>query len=178
MRSMPLLWGVRASAAGLVVDLCLGMGLGVVALLLVLMRRVHITVNWRVLLAGHVVGVGSSLLVVVGVGGRIVEGVDALAVIWVVGRRRHGPAHVCLVVVWMWRVSHAVRTHSSIHLALGGRRHGRVVTLWRPSLRLHTQITTHQRGLMVIGAKSLMFIDNIRLPRCHHSVLRRDGGPF
>lgn len=128
------------------------------------------------LLAWHVVGVGSpSLLVVVRVGTRIVEGVNALIVIWVVSRWRYGPVHVCLVVVWMWRVPHAIWTHSSIYLALGVRGHGWIVTMWWPSLRMHTHIITHKLGLMVIGAKSLVFIDNIGLPRCHHSVLWRNG---
>lgn len=129
MRPMPFLWRITPSAAGLVVGLSLRVGLGVVVLLLVLVRWVHVGVGLRVLLARHVVGVGSpSLLVVGGVVSSIVEGVSSLVVVRVVSRGRHGPGHVGLAVVWMWRVPHTVWTHSSIYLTLGVRRNGWVVT--------------------------------------------------
>lgn len=177
MRPMPLLWRITASTVGLAMGLSLGMGLGVVVLLLVLMRWVHVGVGLRVLLAWHVVGVGSpSLLVVGGLVSRIVEGVIGLVVIRVVSRRRHGPGHVCLAVVWM--VPHAIWTHDFICLALGVRRHGWIESRCWPSLSLHTWVTTHQLGLMAIGAKSLVFINTIWSPRFHHRVLWRNGSAF
>lgn len=139
MRPMPLLWRITPSTVGLVMGLSLGMGLRVVVLLLVLMRWVHVWVGLRVLLAWRVVGVGSpSLLVVGGVLSRIVQGVDGLVVIRVVSRRRQGPDHVCLAVVWVWMVPHAIWTHGSVCLAVGVRRHGWIVSRCWPSLGLHT----------------------------------------
>lgn len=174
MRPMPLLCRVTPSAVGLVMGLSLGMELRVVVLLLVLMRWVHVGVGLGVLLAWHVVGVGSpSLLLIGGVASRIVEGVNGLVVIWVVSRRRHGSGHVCLAVVWM--VPHAIWTHGSICLDLGLWRHGWIVSRCWPSLSLHTWVTAHQRGLMVIGAKSLVFINTILRPRFHCGVLWRNG---
>lgn len=136
--------------------------MGVVVLLLILMGWVNVGVGMRVLLAWHVVGVSSrSLLVVGGVVSRIVQGVNGLVLIRVVSRRR--PGHVCLAVVWMWMVPHAIWTHGSVCMALGLRRHGWIVRCW-PSLSLHSWVTTHQLGLMVIGTKSLVFINIIWRP--------------
>lgn len=82
LRAMPLLWRIIPSTVGLVMGLSLGMELGVVVMLLVLVRWVHVGVGLRVLLAWHVVGVSSpSLLVVSRVMSRIVEGVNGLVVI-------------------------------------------------------------------------------------------------
>lgn len=167
MRPMPLLRRKTSSAAGLVMDL----SLWEVVLLLVLMSWEHI----GVLLAWRVVGVGRpSLLVVCGVLSRIVEGVNGLIVIWVVSRWRHGPAHVCLAVVWMEVVPHGIWTHGSIYLALGMGRHGWIVSRCLPSLSLHAWVTNDHLGLMAIGAKSLVFINTIWRPRFHY-VLRRSG---
>lgn len=172
MGPMPLLCRITPSAVSLVMGLSLGMELGVVVLLLVLMRCVHVGVGLGVLLAWHVVGVGSpSLLVVCGVVRRIVEGVNGLVVIRVVSRGRHGPGHVGLAVVWM--VPHTI--HGSIRLALGLWRHAWIVSRCWPSLSLHTWVATHQRGLMVIGAESLVFINTILRPRFHCGVLWRNG---
>lgn len=178
MRPMPVLWRITSSAVGLVMGLSLGMGLGVIVLLLVLRRWIHV-VGLRVLLARHVVGISrASLLVVGGVVSRIVEGVGGLVVIRVVSRLRHGSGHVCLAVVWMRRVSHAEWAYGSIYLALGVRSHGWIVIRCWPSLSLHTRVTTHQLGLIVIGAKSLVFINTIWRPIFHHVVLRRNGSAF
>lgn len=155
------------------------MRLGVVVLLLVLVGWVHVRVGLRVLLPGHVVvGVGSpSLLVVGGVVHRVVEGAHGLVVVRVVSRRRHGPGHVGLAIVWMLRVPHAVWTHGSVSLALGGRRHARVVMRRGPSLRLHACVATHHLGLMVIRGlvKILVFINTIWIPSFHHGVLWRNS---
>lgn len=179
MGMIPLLWRITPSTAGLVIALSLGMELGVVVLLLVLMRWVHVGVGLRVLLAWHVIGVGSpSLLVVGGVVSRTVERVNGLVLIRVVSRRWHGPGHVCLAVVWMWMVPHAIWTHGSICLALGVRRHGWIKGRCWPSLNLHTLVITHQLGLMVCGAEGLVFINTIWSPRFHHGVLWRNGSAF
>lgn len=179
---MPLLSRKTPSAVGLVMGLSLRMLLGIVVLLLlvvVLMRWVHVGVGLRVLLARHVVGVGGPFLLVVGrVLSRTVEGVNGLVVVRVVSRGRHGPGHDGLAVVWMWRVPYPVWTHGSIHMALGVRRHGWIVTRRGPPRSLHTRVATHQLGSMVIGAKILLFINNTRRPGFHHCVLRRDGGTF
>lgn len=162
MRPVPLFWRITPSTVGLVMGLSLGVGLWEVVLLLVLMRWVHVGVGLRVLLAWRVVGVGSpSLLVIGGVLSRIVEGVNSLVVIRVVSRGRHGPGHVRLAVVWMWMVPHAIWSHGSIYLAL------RVRRCWA-SLSQHTGVTSHQLGLMLIGAKSLVFIDTVWRPGFHH----------
>lgn len=177
MRPMPLFWRVTPSTVSLIMGLCLGMKLRVVVLLLVLVRWVHVGVGLRVLLAWHVVGVGStSLLVVGGVVSRIVEGVYGLVVIRVVSRWR--PGHVCLAVVWMWMVPHAIRTHGSVCLALGLWRHGWIVSRCWPSLSLHTWVTTHKHGLMLIGTESLLFINTIWRARFHCRLLRRNGRSF
>lgn len=161
MGPMPLLWRITAPTVGLVMGLSLVMQLGVVVLLLVLMRWVHVGVSLRVL-AWHVVGVGSpTLLLVGGMVSRIVERVDGLIVISVVCRRRQGSGHVCLAEVWMWMVSNAIWTYGIICLALGLRSHGWIVSRCWPSLSRHTLVTTHQEGLMVIRVKSLVFINTI-----------------
>lgn len=176
MRPVPVLWRVDPLTIGLVMSLSLVMRLRVVSLLLVLLGRVHTAVSLRVLLTCHVVRVRRpSLQVVGGLGGRIVEGIDSLAVIRVVSRWVNRSAHVCLVVVWMWRVSHSMRAHSSIDVALGMRRHGWILTMWQSSLRLHTQATAHLLVLMMIGTKRLMFISIAWWPRCHHRLLWRNG---
>lgn len=71
-------------------------------------------------------------------------------------------------------VPHGIWTHGSIYLALGVRRHGWIVSRCRPSLSLHARVTTDHLGLMVIGAKVLVFINTIWRPRLHH-VLWRSG---
>lgn len=40
------------------------------------------------------------------------ESINGLVMILVVSRRRYGPIHISPVVVWKWRVPHAVSTHS------------------------------------------------------------------
>lgn len=173
MRPMPLLWRITSSNVGLIMGLSLGVELWVVVLLLVLMRWVHVGVGLGVLLTCHVVGVSSpSLLVVGGVVSSIMKGVNGLVVKSVVSRWRHGP-HVCLAQVLMLIVPQAIWTHGSICLALGMRRHGCIVSRCWPPLSLHTLVTSHQHGLMVIGAKSLVFINTIRSPRFHYGVLWR-----
>lgn len=179
MRPMPLLWRITPSAVGLVMGLSLGMELGVVVLLLILMGLVHVGVGLRMLLACHVVRVGIPSLLVVGrVVCRVGERVNGLAVIRVVSRRQHGPGHVCLAVVWMWMVPHAIGAHGSIWLALGRWRHGWIVSRCWPSLNLHAWVSTYRLGLMVIGIKSLVFINTIWRPRFHYGVLWRNGRAF
>lgn len=51
-----------------------------------------------------------------------------------------------------------MRTYSSVDVALGMRRHGKILTMRQSSLRLHTQVTAHLLVLMMIGTKRLMFI--------------------
>lgn len=100
MRPVPVLRRVNSLTIGLVMSLSLVMRLRVVSLLLVLLGRVHVAVGLRVLLTCHVIRVRRpSLHVVGGLGSRIVEGIDNLAIIRVVSRWVSRPAHVCLVVV-------------------------------------------------------------------------------
>lgn len=105
MRPMPVLWRITASTVALVMALRLVMGMGIIVLLLERRRWAHVGVGLRGLLTGHVIRIdSSSLLVVVGVCGRIVEGVDGLIVIRGVDSLKHGPGHVCLAVLWMWGI--------------------------------------------------------------------------
>lgn len=96
MRLMPLFWRVAPSVVHLVVDLCLGMELWVVVLLLILMRGVQRVGLW-VMLTLHVVGVGRApLWGVAGLGSNIRKSFLGVAFIRVVSRRSHGPSQVCL----------------------------------------------------------------------------------
>lgn len=165
VRLMPLLGGVAPSSVGLVVGLSLGVELGVVVLLLVLVRGVHVGVGLRVLLAWAMVGVGGgSLLLVARVGGRIVEGVDGLVVVRMVGGWRRGASHAGLTVVWVRVGPHAVRPHGAVGLALGLGRHGWISHGGWPSLGLHAWIGTNQQGLLRTGTKALVFINAVWRP--------------
>lgn len=98
---MPPLRRITSSTVGLAMGLSLGVMVWVVVLLLVLMRWVHVGVCLGVLLTCHVVGVSQPSLLVVGgvVSSSIMERVRGLVVISVMGRSRHGSAHVWLAQV-------------------------------------------------------------------------------
>lgn len=115
----------------------------------------------RVVLTLHVVGVGRApLLGVVGLRSDVRKPFLGVAVVRVVSRWSHGPGQVRLTQMLM--ASLDIRTHGSVGLALGVRKHGCNVSSFRPSLSLQILVVSQQYRWLVIGVKILVFKKTIR----------------